>query len=475
MMTNEGWAAAEMKGARLDDARRRGNLIRICERLAEQPGKSLSAALGPALRQASHRLCSEGDLTPADLIAGHVEQTVRRAVAAGGTVIVAQDTCRLDYFTHRATTGLGPIGNEPNSRGLFAHSALALLPDGQPLGLLHLSVWARDPEQYGRRERRKKVDVSEKESQKWRAGLRAVEAALPPEVPVVLVQDREADAYEFFAMKRRGNTHLIVRGYLPRRAALLPEGEIPPEAACLPDTHLDAAWEQAPVRARASVSVAPRGKQKAREAQVLIRSAPVRIWRSQNLPADADVPPTVDVWAVWVREVDPPENVEALSWLLITTLSAQTAPAAREVVNCYRLRWSIERLHYVAKSGLQVERLQLDDADSLKRALALYWVVAWRLLALTYWARSDPDAPAASWLSEAEQAVLAVKFGAGPRTMREAVRAVARLGGWEGYPSAGEPGVKSLWQGLRDLERLAQGWQMAKQYWQHRAQSYEPS
>ena len=56
MAMNQGWAAVEMKTARLDDARRRPNLIRICERLAEQPGKSLSAALGPALRQAAHRL-----------------------------------------------------------------------------------------------------------------------------------------------------------------------------------------------------------------------------------------------------------------------------------------------------------------------------------------------------------------------------------------------------------------------------------
>jgi hypothetical protein len=475
MMLNQGWAAGEMARARLDDARRRPNLVRMCERLAEQPGKSLSAALGPALRQAAHRLCADSACTPADLIAGHVEQTVARAVATGDRVVVAQDTCRLDYFTHRATEGLGPIGNAKETRGLLAHSALALRPDGQPLGLLHLALWARQPDAFGQRALRHARSVTQKESQKWREGLWAVERALPAHVPVVLVQDREADAYEFFAMQRRPNTELIVRGYLPRRAALLPEQGSPPEGEGLPQTHLDGAWEQAPVRAHATVSVAPQGKRKAREAQVEIRSARVRIWRSQTLPPDAAVPPTVDLWVVWVREVAPPEQVTPLCWLLITTLPAQSAAAALEVAHLYRLRWSIERLHYVLKSGLQVERLQVDDADSLKRALAVYWVVAWRLLALTLSARSDPDAPAACWLSEAEQEVLAVKFGATPRTLREAMRAVARLGGWEGYPSAGEPGVKSLWQGLRDLERLADGWQMAKEYWQHRAQSYEPS
>jgi len=71
----------------------------------------------------------------------------------------------------------------------------------------------------------------------------------------------------------------------------------------------------------------------------------------------------------------------------------------------------IERLHYTLKSGLRAERLQIDDAESLSHALALYYVVACRLLQLTYLARHAPERPAAEVLHPAELAVLAAAEG----------------------------------------------------------------
>ena len=57
----------------------------------------------------------------------------------------------------------------------------------------------------------------------------------------------------------------------------------------------------------------------------------------------------------------------------------------------YALRWLVERYHYVLKSGCRIERLQLETAARLDRALATYAVVAWRLLWLTYEARRHPE------------------------------------------------------------------------------------
>lgn len=39
----------------------------------------------------------------------------------------------------------------------------------------------------------------------------------------------------------------------------------------------------------------------------------------------------------------------------------------------------IERFHYTLKQGCTVERLQFEEAHTLKNALALYSIVAWRL------------------------------------------------------------------------------------------------
>src|SRR6266550_9184770 len=44
------------------------------------------------------------------------------------------------------------------------------------------------------------------------------------------------------------------------------------------------------------------------------------------------------------------------------------------------------------KSGCHLEKLQLETAERLERALATSCIVAWRLLYLTYLARKNPDA-----------------------------------------------------------------------------------
>ena len=72
----------------------------------------------------------------------------------------------------------------------------------------------------------------------------------------------------------------------------------------------------------------------------------------------------------------------------------------------YALRWLVERYHYVLKSGCRIERLQLETAARLERALATYAVVAWRLLWLTYEARRHPEASCESVLPREQWQVL---------------------------------------------------------------------
>jgi hypothetical protein len=123
----------------------------------------------------------------------------------------------------------------------------------------------------------------------------------------------------------------------------------------------------------------------------------------------------------------------------------------------------VERFHYTLKQGCTVERLQFEDAHTLKNALALYSIVAWRLLWLTYTAREQPQAPATELLPPLELRVLAEAMQAPVSTAREAIRALAQLGGFPLNPSAKEPGVKVLWRGLRRLEAMVEGWMLALQ------------
>jgi len=45
-----------------------------------------------------------------------------------------------------------------------------------------------------------------------------------------------------------------------------------------------------------------------------------------------------------------------------------------------------------------------------------------------------------------------------PPTLREAVRAIAKLGGFIGRKSDGEPGVKVLWRGWIRLQDIVETW-----------------
>ena len=76
----------------------------------------------------------------------------------------------------------------------------------------------------------------------------------------------------------------------------------------------------------------------------------------------------------------------------MTSLPIATLADAEQAVPWYALRWLVERYHFVLKSGCRVERLQLETAERLDRAVATYAVVAWRLLWLTYEARRHPEA-----------------------------------------------------------------------------------
>ena len=159
-----------------------------------------------------------------------------------------------------------------------------------------------------------------------------------------------------------------------------------------------------------------------------------------------------------------------MCWLLLTSLPLDTPEQVLTCITYYRLRWLIERYHFVLKSGCQVERLQLEDAERLKRALVVYAAVAWRLLWLTYEARAHPEAPCTVVLDDdAWRLLWAVSYPkavlpANPPDLHSALREIAKLGGFLGRKHDGEPGVKTLWRGLRRLTDLLAAYRALREH-----------
>lgn len=99
-------------------------------------------------------------------------------------------------------------------------------------------------------------------------------------------------------------------------------------------------------------------------------------------------------------------------------------------------------------------------------ALATYTIVAWRLLWLTYQARVHPDLPCDVVLENREWQSLCATINKNPippdqpPSLHDAVRMIATLGGFLGRKGDGEPGVKTIWRGLRRLHDIAATWQL---------------
>jgi len=86
------------------------------------------------------------------------------------------------------------------------------------------------------------------------------------------------------------------------------------------------------------------------------------------------------------------------------------------------------------------------------------------LLYLTYLARVTPDASCEVVFQTYKwQALHAFTYqtnmlSATPPSLHEATRLVAKLGGFLARKSDGEPGVQTIWRGLRRLDDLASMW-----------------
>ena len=166
------------------------------------------------------------------------------------------------------------------------------------------------------------------------------------------------------------------------------------------------------------------------------------------------------LWAVELREVQPPAGATPLRWVLYTFETVTTVADARRVIGWYELRPTIEDYHKALKTGCHVERRYYETAARLERVTGLLSVVAVRLLQLKTAARETPDRPAvevapAQWVKLVQ---LARRKPVNPRiTLREFVRAVAGLGGHLGRKCDGEPGWITLWRGFEKLMLLVRG------------------
>ena len=451
------WAKEEFGQAKLGDERLNKRLLIVARDFYDRPQASLPQACQSRKKtKAAYRFFDHGNTTMDTLLAAHYDATINR-IGQEKTVLVAQDTTSLNYSAHPATVGLGPISTQPQGVvGLLLHDSMAFNLAGTPLGLLDVQCWARDSKEFGKKQFRHQRPIEEKESNKWLKGFDKVSQAQKrcPDTTLVSVGDREADIYELFhrALGDPSGAKLLVRAECDR---LLADGQ-------------GQLWEEIqkqPVAGIEILSVPRQGKRAPREARLEVRFKQARLKPPKLKPKLGEI----DITAILAQEIDAPQGVEPLQWMLLTTLEVNSFDQATEKLSWYAKRWGIEVYHRTLKSGCKIEERQLGSADRIEACLAIDMVVAWRIFHLTKLGRETPDVPCTVFFEEAEWKALYCFVRQDPKppdqppTLREAMRMVASLGGFLGRKSDGEPGTKSLWLGIQRLDDIAATWKFMAQ------------
>jgi hypothetical protein len=435
-----------------DRLRRRG--VGILHAIMRNPGASFAKVFGESRDRikAAYRFC-ENDVLDFPTLLVPTFRSVGRVAreAEERDVLCLEDTTELDLTHMKATEGLGEIGN-PMCRGLFLHSALAVTPDGVPLGLLSAETWVRDPREHGKAADRRTRPFDDKESAKWWKAMEVAEHAVARKGRLVHICDRFADVFALLARCQASGYRVLVRARHDR--PLADGGRLRERAA---------SW---PIQGTRALGVrqrpAPKEAEEAegREVKNLsLRFGQVRLEHSKG---------AMDISVVLVREEGPAAGDDPIEWLLLTTDELRTTQDAWTRVDWYIRRWLIEEMHKCLKSGCRIEERQFKQRQHFEVALSLYLLISVRLLQMRNLSRSDPELPATAVFTQDEAAVLEARRqargrdGQRPLSLSQAVLAVAVLGGCLSGRRSPNPGFLSLWRGYEKLDAIVEGYRLAR-------------
>ena len=461
------WAANEFGGAALGDARLSARLVESAHHMALYPMRAITGATNGvrALVKGHYRLIdqpAESAVTVEHILAPHRERTLRR-MGAESMVLYVQDGTSLNFTRRGQTQGLGAIGGNQTgavARGLHLHATLAIGAEGLPLGVLRadFDAPAMSDKEAGAAAAKPR---EEKKSFRWIAGLRdcARAAQSLPGIRVVCAMDREADFLDLFVERRdhAPQVDLLVRAKVDRVLDKAAAPEERPASRRLFDTVRDTPpratrtieVKRLSARAKASKQAA-RDKRPARLAEVTLR------YRRVTLPCSKAAP--VELWIVHAREERPPPGVKPLEWFLLTTSPVACAADAERILRWYTLRWRIEDYFRILKSGCKAEELQHHSAERLERAIAIKMAVGWRIQLMVRLGRELPDLPREALFSDTELRVLDAfarsRRQPSPENLGQAVKLLARLGGWLGR-SRDPPGAQLMWLGYAQLSAMS--------------------
>jgi len=443
------WAQQQFSECALGDPRRTRRLVRLAEEVVSHPAGSFPEQTETWTDlKAAYRLLDRAEVTFPSVAAVHWQHTRRRSA---GRYLVLGDTTELDFGVQREIADLGPTGNG-GGWGFLLHSALLVAAAGEEIfGLAGQTIYYRQPrpEQENTTQRLRR----DRESQVWGE---VIDAVGRPAVDIewVHVLDRGADNFEVYCHCMEQQADWVVRVAQTRRKILTLDDEQLP---------LNSYLETLPISGTYELLLRSRPGQAARTARLQVRRGalrmPLPVHRSPYVTRIDPGP--IEMHVVAAREVDEPAGVEPIEWVLLTSLVVEDFDEAWTVLGYYEKRWLIEEWHKALKTGCRVTERQLKTKPRLEAMVGLLSVVSVRLLQLKSAARAEPGRPARQLIPPRWLTLLQATRQNGKSidslTIGEFYRELARLGGFIGRKSDGEPGWMTIWRGWQKLYLMVRG------------------
>lgn len=466
-MLSTAWIHDEFSSADFGDARLKTRFAKVTESMSQKPQQSIwQANKSWADAKGAYRLFSNEGITTKKIIDSHISMTKQRS-QIHDTVLVIQDSSHISFNHRPQTPGLGPIGVSRNLNevhGLMMHTSFALSPSGEPLGILAQDLWAREKKAVGKRVKKterdkyvkRKQGTQIKESSKWLNQVKHYgEERKTSKQRWVTICDREADIYEFLRDCREWGSDFIIRASHNRSV----------NKSSRRSADHSWLWPHMcglPIIGTYNLEASKTGYDEDLEVVVSISKVTISAPTSRTVKSHGNNLQNIEVTAVYVRETQESEERDPLSWMLLTSLPVVNFDGAFVISTWYGFRWEIEIFHKILKSGCSIEKCQLRSGERLKKYISLMSVIAWRILWMTRVQDKYADQSCEIILQENEWKALSCKMNGKPKpakkppTVSEAMRAIAKLGGFMGRASDGKPGFISIWRGWTKLFELSE-------------------
>ena len=386
--------------------------------------------------------------------------------AVGRDVIVIQDSSSIGLSEHsnhiKAGTGLGFVGNK-TGLGFLTHASLVLDADNETmLGFCDVQLWHREEDKSNNTTKAyKKQPIEAKESYKWIKASQQAKKVLAHARSITIIEDREGDIYEQFAVIPDKQTQVIIRNRDNRKLK---------DGSKLHDCLLSA-----PVLGFYEIEVCgdARKNKVSRTAKVEVKAVEVTIQKPVR-GISANIVGDLKLYAIEVKEKGSTAKTP-LCWRLLTTEKIKTYEEAVKIINRYKQRWHIEQLfRLLKKQGYQIESSQLESGWSIRKLFVLLLNATIRVMQL-YMAYGEEESQAVTevfsddeikCLEVIEQNHIAkTEKTSNPFFKKKLAWAswiIARLGGWKGNNKQRNAGPILLRNGLAKFESIFLGWKLSQ-------------